>query len=45
MASTIKKLVNQGHQVYIAYMTSGSYAVFDHDAKKYLDFFRDFIIE
>jgi glucosamine-6-phosphate deaminase len=44
MAATIKKLLLQGHKVYIAYMTSGCHAVFDHDAKKYLDFFRELAI-
>lgn len=39
MGGTISKLVSQGHNVHIAYMTSGSYAVFNADAKKYLDFF------
>jgi glucosamine-6-phosphate deaminase len=42
MGGTIMKLVKQGHDVHVAYMTSGSYAVFDHDAKKYLDFFETF---
>lgn len=42
MGGTIMKLVKQGHNVHIAYMTSGSNAVFDHDAKKYLDFFENF---
>ncbi len=41
MGSTILKLANQGHNVHIAYMTSGNYSVFDHDAKKYLDFFEN----
>lgn len=42
MGGTIMKLIKQGHTVHVAYMTSGSYAVFDHDAKKYLDFFENF---
>lgn len=41
MGGTIKKLHEQGHEVHVAYMTSGSNAVFDYDAKKYLLFFRD----
>jgi len=42
MGGTIMKLVRQGHTVHVAYMTSGSYSVFDHEAKKYLDFFENF---
>ena len=42
MGATIKKLHEQGHDVYVAYMTSGTNGVFDHDAEKYLYFLKDF---
>ncbi len=38
MGGTLIRLVEQGHQVYVAYMTSGNIAVFDHDAWRYTDF-------
>jgi glucosamine-6-phosphate deaminase len=38
MGGTIIRLVEQGHKVYIAYMTSGNIAVFDHDAWRFTDF-------
>jgi len=42
MGGTIIKLVEQGHKVIIAYMTSGNIAVFDHDAWRFTDFACDF---
>ena len=42
MGGTLKKLWDQGHEVYVAYMTAGSNAVFDHDAKKFVHFMKDF---
>jgi glucosamine-6-phosphate deaminase len=38
MGGTIIRLVEQGHHVHIAYMTSGNIAVFDHDAWRFTDF-------
>ncbi len=38
MGGTLIRLVEQGHRVYVAYMTSGNIAVFDHDAWRYTDF-------
>jgi glucosamine-6-phosphate deaminase len=38
MGGTLIRLVEQGHDVHIAYMTSGNIAVFDHDAWRYTDF-------
>lgn len=38
MGGTIIRLVEQGHKVHIAYMTSGNIAVFDHDATRFTDF-------
>ena len=45
MGGTLKKLWDQGHEVYVAYMTAGSNAVFDHDAKKFVHFMKDFTSE
>src|SRR5204863_7584268 len=38
MGGNIMRLVEQGHRVYIAYMTSGNIAVFDYDAWRFCDF-------
>ena len=38
MGGTIIRLVEQGHKVFIAYMTSGNIAVFDHDAWRFTDY-------
>ena len=38
MGGTIIRLVEQGHKVHVAYMTSGNIAVFDHDAWRFTDF-------
>jgi glucosamine-6-phosphate deaminase len=43
MGGTIIRLVEQGHKVHIAYMTSGNVAVFDHDARRFVDFVDEFI--
>ncbi len=42
MGGTLIRLVEQGHAVHIAYMTSGNIAVFDHDAWRYTDFVEEF---
>ncbi len=42
MGGTIIRLVEQGHTVHIAYMTSGNIAVFDHDARRFVDFVDEF---
>jgi glucosamine-6-phosphate deaminase len=42
MGGTIIRLVDQGHRVHIAYMTSGNIAVFDHDAVRFMDFVERF---
>ncbi|MCS6852135.1 MAG: glucosamine-6-phosphate deaminase [Gemmataceae bacterium] len=42
MGGTLIRLVNQGHRVHVAYMTSGNIAVFDHDAWRYADFVVEF---
>jgi glucosamine-6-phosphate deaminase len=42
MGGTLTHLVEQGHQVHVAYMTSGNIAVFDHDAWRFTDFVVEF---
>jgi glucosamine-6-phosphate deaminase len=42
MGGTLIRLVEQGHRVHIAYMTSGNIAVFDHDARRFADFVVEF---
>jgi glucosamine-6-phosphate deaminase len=42
MGGTLIRLVEQGHKVHIAYMTSGNIAVFDHDAWRFADFVAEF---
>ena len=42
MGGTILRLVEKGHKVHIAYMTSGNIAVFDHDAWRFTDFVKEF---
>ncbi len=42
MGGTLLRLVEQGHTVSIAYMTSGNIAVFDHDALRFMDFVASF---
>jgi glucosamine-6-phosphate deaminase len=38
MGGTLITLADQGHNVHIAYQTSGSLAVFDHDASRHMHF-------
>ena len=42
VGGTLIRLVEQGHKVHIAYMTSGNIAVFDHDAWRFTDFVVEF---
>jgi glucosamine-6-phosphate deaminase len=42
MGGTLIRLVEQGHKVHVAYMTSGNIAVFDHDAWRFTDFVVEF---
>src|SRR5438045_6426051 len=37
MGGTLIRLIDDGHEVHIAYMTSGNIAVFDHDAARVAD--------
>jgi glucosamine-6-phosphate deaminase len=42
MGGTFIRLVDQGHDVHVAYQTSGNIAVFDDDVLRFADFVRDF---
>ncbi|MHC5023154.1 MAG: glucosamine-6-phosphate deaminase [Planctomycetota bacterium] len=42
MGGTLIRLVDQGHDVHVAYQTSGSIAVFDADATRFADFATEF---
>jgi glucosamine-6-phosphate deaminase len=42
MGGTLLRLVDQGHEVHVAYQTSGNIAVFDGDAVRFADFVADF---
>jgi len=42
MGGTLLRLVKQGHEVHVAYQTSGAIAVFDHDAIRHAEFAADF---
>jgi glucosamine-6-phosphate deaminase len=42
MGGTFIRLVDHGHEVHVAYQTSGNIAVFDDDAIRFADFVRDF---
>ncbi len=38
MGGALIRLVDDGHEAHVAYMTSGNIAVFDHDAQRFADF-------
>jgi glucosamine-6-phosphate deaminase len=38
MGGILRKLVENGNQITVAYMTSGNIAVFDHDVRRYVDY-------
>jgi glucosamine-6-phosphate deaminase len=40
MGGILRKFVENGNDMLIAYMTSGNIAVFDHEVRKYVDFLR-----
>jgi glucosamine-6-phosphate deaminase len=42
MGGTLATLADQGHDVHIAYMTSGNIAVFDHDALRHISYVSEF---
>lgn len=41
MGGTFLRLVEQGHEVHVAYQTSGNIAVHDHDALRYIEFLQE----
>ena len=43
MGGTLIRLVEQGHEVHVAYQTSGAIAVFDADAIRFADFAAEYI--
>ena len=44
MGGTMMRLVEQGHDVYVAYQVSGNLAVSDSDVLRYLDFASDYCL-
>lgn len=42
MGGTFIRLVEQGHEVHVAYQTSGNIAVHDHDAMRFAEFIQEF---
>jgi glucosamine-6-phosphate deaminase len=42
MGGTLIRLADQGHEVHVAYQTSGNIAVFDNDAIRFAEFAADF---
>lgn len=45
MGGTFQRLVNQGHEVYVAYQTSGNIAVGDEEVIRYVSVFKNLIKE
>jgi len=43
MGGTLLRLVDQGHEVHVAYQTSGNIAVFDDEVIRFLDFSKEII--
>jgi glucosamine-6-phosphate deaminase len=43
MGGTFLRLVEQGHDVHVAYQTSGNIAVHDYDAVRYVEFYKEFL--
>ncbi len=43
MGGTFLRLVDQKHEVHVAYQTSGNIAVHDHDALKYIEFYNEYV--
>ena len=42
MGGTFLRLIEQGHDVHVAYQTSGNIAVHDHDAMRFIEFVNEF---
>ncbi len=45
MGGTLLRLIDQGHEVHVAYQTSGNIAVLDEDAVRFADFVRFYALE
>src|SRR5579884_1506858 len=45
MGGILRKLVENGNEITVAYMTSGNIAVFDHDVRRYVDFLERMAVE
>ncbi len=45
MGGTFQRLVDQGHEVHVAYQTSGNIAVADDEAFRFIEFVKDFNTE
>lgn len=45
MGGTLRKMHEQGHEIHVAYMTSGANGVNDLEARKYVYFMKDFANE
>jgi glucosamine-6-phosphate deaminase len=43
MGGTLKRLVEQGHEVHVAYQTSGNIAVRDDDAQRFANFASEYV--
>lgn len=41
MGATFHRLIEQGHEVHVAYQTSGNIAVHDHDALRFAEFLKE----
>lgn len=44
MGGTLIRLVDHGHEVHVAYQTSGNIAVFDDDVMRFVDFVSDYSV-
>lgn len=42
MGGTFMRLVDQGHEVHVAYQTSGNIAIHDHDARRFAEFMLEY---
>lgn len=45
MGGTFQRLVDQGHEVHVAYQTSGNIAVADDEAFRFIEFIKDYNLE
>ena len=45
MGGTLLRITDQGHNVHVAYQTSGNISVFDDEVYRYLDFTRELLAE